>query len=184
MPVFDYACDSCGGRFEEIVLCGDPTEDQLPCEFCDGKANRITIYAFSAPGLEDHQLESVEKQLFTKKQRAAGHKLRQSDNPLLRKRGEELRFKTSSALKRYEESKGWRRLEPGTTEYKNRMQDHLDDHSDITEAHRRGGKDAAADLIQKKSITEETGWGDAQYSRWKSMRDQVDKTTTVEVIDG
>ena len=182
MPVFDYDCTVCGGRFEEIVLCGDETEDVLPCAHCGSESRRVTVYSFHCNGLEDHQLESMEKALFTRKQRAAGHKLRQSDNPELRKRGEELRFKSHSSLRRFEESRGWRRLTPGTAEYKRKMDNLSDQGSDIRNIKNRDGAGAASEFLNKKDIQEKTGWDSIRYDRWKSMTDKVSEKT--EVIDG
>lgn len=183
MPVFDYECGSCNVRFEEVVLCGDPTEDVLPCVICEAPSNRVVIYSFHINGMEDHQLDAMEEVLFTPKQRAAGQKLRQSDNPLLRKRGEELRFKTNKDLRKFEDDRGWRRLTPGTTEFKRKMDAAMDDDSDINRIASRDGKAAAAEFINKTDIQEKTGWSSSRYDRWKNMTDKVSSNTEV-VIDG
>lgn len=182
MPVFDYECSKCNARFEEVFLCGETIEDVMPCLSCDSPCERVLIYAFHCNGLEDHQLESMEKALFTTKQRAAGHKLRQSDSSELRKRGEELRFKTHSDLRRFEDSRGWRRLDPKASEYKNRMDELMDDDSDIKRIQTTDGADAAADFINKSDIREKTGWSSSQYDRWRNLTDKVSSQT--EVVDG
>ena len=179
MPVFDYECAECNGRFEEIVLCGEQIEETLPCVVCSKPATRIKIYSFSCNGLEDHQLDSMEKMLFTKKQRAAAYKMRQSDNPVLRDRGNEFKFRTNSDLRRHEESKGWRRLTPGTAEYKRNTESMLDDESDIRNTTLREGREAGADLIIKREVTEKNGCSSSQYDRWKSMTDKVSQNTEV-----
>ncbi len=184
MPVFDYECKRCNGRFEEVVLCGEEVEDVLPCINCEAPCERVVIYAFHVNGLEDHQLEEMESALFTKKQRAAGHKLRQSDNPLLRKRGEELRFRSNKDVRKFEEDRGWRRLTPGTTEFKSVMNQQLDQDSDVRKIVRTQGKEAAANFINKTDIMEKTGWSSSRYDRWRNLTDKVQSQTEVEVTDG
>jgi len=181
MPVFDFKCSSCSGVFEEVFLCGDPVEDTLPCRFCDESAGRVVIAAFRVGGLEGHQLDDLERQMFTPKQRAAGHRLRQSDNPVLRDRGNELRFRSGRDLERYEESKGWKRVESGTAEYKRNISNLLDDQSDIRNIREREGLEAATEHINKTDIKAKTGWGESQYSRWKNLTDEASITPPTEV---
>ena len=108
--------------------------------------------------------------------------MRSSENSLLRKRGEELRFTSHSQLRKYEDSKGWNRLSPGTVPYKREMDKLMDEDSDIRNFSQKEGSDAVTDMVTKRDICEKTGWSSLRYDRWKNLTDKVSEQT--EVSDG
>ncbi|QDP54540.1 MAG: hypothetical protein Unbinned2514contig1000_32 [Prokaryotic dsDNA virus sp.] len=184
MPIYDYKCEACDGRFEEIFLSGDSVEESLPCQFCDSSAHKVKIYSFDVGGLEDHQLQALEATHFTPKQRAAAFKLRQSDNPVLRERGNQFRFRTNKDLERYEASKGWRRLDPNGFEHRRNCEKLLDDQHELKNIAKTEGDDAAAEHITKTEIQTKTGWSSLRYSKWKSLTEKASNIKPTEVPNG
>ncbi len=47
MPLYEYQCDACGGRFERIVKFSDPPLDE-PCASCGGHVTKL----MSSPAIQ------------------------------------------------------------------------------------------------------------------------------------
>ncbi len=47
MPIYEFECEECGARFEELVTAGAPT---APCERCGSARTRRLISNVSPPG--------------------------------------------------------------------------------------------------------------------------------------
>jgi putative FmdB family regulatory protein len=51
MPIYEFECESCGERFEELVVAG---ADSVPCAACGSTATRRLLSGFSPPGRQPH----------------------------------------------------------------------------------------------------------------------------------
>ena len=50
MPIYEFECEKCGKRFEQLLGINEPTDD-LPCPKCQAKNPRKVLSVFnSAPG--------------------------------------------------------------------------------------------------------------------------------------
>ena len=49
MPMYEYACKSCGQPFEKLVRSMSATDD-VPCPKCDSKRTERTLSVFAVAG--------------------------------------------------------------------------------------------------------------------------------------
>lgn len=47
MPIYEFECESCGERFEELVAAG---AESVPCPACGGEVTRRLMSGFAPPG--------------------------------------------------------------------------------------------------------------------------------------
>ncbi|HEY2717707.1 MAG TPA: zinc ribbon domain-containing protein [Solirubrobacterales bacterium] len=47
MPIYEYECESCGERFEELVAAGS---EAVPCAACGSERTRRLLSGFAPPG--------------------------------------------------------------------------------------------------------------------------------------
>jgi putative FmdB family regulatory protein len=47
MPIYEFECEECGERFEELVAAG---EDSVPCPACGSTRARRLMSGFAPPG--------------------------------------------------------------------------------------------------------------------------------------
>lgn len=56
MPVYEYACDSCGERFERLFVSPDDRPSEIPCPACGGtEVHRV----FSPPTVHSGQARDM-----------------------------------------------------------------------------------------------------------------------------
>ena len=121
------------------------------------------------------ELERLESAHFTKSERAAAHRMRNSLDSQVRHAGQKATFRSAKDVARYEETMGIRRLDPHGQEVRTMQQDMLDEHRTLQRARQEDGKDGLHAAIDKMDIQGKTGMSDATYARWRNLSEKVNE---------
>lgn len=147
MPIFDYHC-ACGRRREEIVKDSD---EIVACQ-CGQTMRPRTVNRFAIVGPVFSALEDMERAILGTTRMARGE-----------------RFRSGADIERYERDNGLSRS--SAAEIRDMHEFHHEEELQVTRAAEIGGSQGVADYTLKQEVTEKTGWGDAQYHRWKDHTD-------------
>jgi putative FmdB family regulatory protein len=85
MPIYEFECEECGRRFEELVAADAPAP---PCPACDAEGARRLISTVAPPGRQPRGA-AVRSDESRRGEREAGHKERLSRDQAKRARGEQ-----------------------------------------------------------------------------------------------
>ena len=152
MPLVPYRCAPCGIELEELFFRSESPEEALPCPGCSGLAPRVHVSKFSFTGADQGYLDSMSRAHFTDAELRAGKK-----------------FNNNRQITQYEDSKGMKRMTPGTAAYKQNQEVLMDQARTIENVREESGGKGVADFITKSDIQSKYNWSDNKISKWKEM---------------
>ena len=154
MPIFDFRCAKCGAvRRNEYFRNHASVIDEMPCE-CGGELRRSSVHRVRVIGPVWEGMERYESALLSPKERAAG-----------------VRFHGPADIERYERDRGMSRVSEGSVEDRRGADRQMDEARTLERIRDESGPQAAVDEITRQDVTDQTGWTDARYNKWKGDTD-------------
>jgi hypothetical protein len=85
-----------------------------------------------------------------------------------------MEFKSGRDIEKWEDQKGYKRLDPYSNEARRLRDTSMDEHNMYRDRANRDGEAAAFDYMDKVDVQATTGWSDSQYAKHKETTDAVE----------